>query len=685
MSPQALPLKTTAAARSDHLYALLLALIAVTVGAAFILIWLHGVFPRGASTSAVDLIVEAYRGLMAPEPTEQFTFAVLAVLMPLTMLVVVANATPTTRLATARPYLAPAVAALFLWPVFGADYVPTVVRNVLKPYSSIDTLAVIASLLGSAILCSFLLKSSAHSRKSTGGLGLTTWGVFSAAVFLQMAGWRVVSFASVVPATPWDGHADPLFYVMAQVNAGKTLLVDLPSQYGLFPELLGPLYQLIGLTVGRVSMLFAILQIVSMMGLYFVLERLVKSRVLLIITGLALVLLTFETVLLNANYEERYFQYWPLRFFWPAASVVVFHWFSTRPGFKRAAGLSALSAIATLWNLDSGLFVVVAFSAYLAARGALLWAGPSPIKPGAWRASQYFFAWAAHLTIASLVIAVFFALLRAKAGQPMHLSWLVEYQKVFADLGLAMLPLPRTPHPWMAVLGVYLAGLLQAFFIWKRSGHTSVRADLTFYLSMLGLGLFVYYAGRSHILNLITVCWPAAMLIAIYADEVLRRVRAGALHPSAVSIAVACSAMLIMPAASFLVRVPSFAERTWNQFATRGEISDHLATDELAFIKRHAVPGSECLILALRQGIYHAQAQVASPFVGPGIIEMVLIADQQRMMRKVYAGAYPCLMIGIGSKSTPNFRIDMAKVLEANNVIDRSPGSTMLFLTPKLR
>jgi hypothetical protein len=678
----------TAQARANQFYTLFLAVMATTVVAALFLTWVHGFIPQKPRSSTVDLIVDAYKGLVLPEPSEQFTFALLAILVPIVALVLSVSRMEPVSITDSGPacaYFPPIVAGIFLWTIFGSDFLPTIARDFLKSYTPLDSGFLIAALLAAVLLCLELIRSSRSSTTGRRAGTFAAWAIFLTAVLLQMTSWRIVSFASVLPPiSPWEGHADPLFYVIAQVHQGKTLLSDLPSQYGLFPEMLSPIFRVVGLTVGRASLLFALLQMISMIGLFFVLERFVRSRLLLTITGLALVQLTFATVVLNASYEDPYFQYWPLRFFWPAVSVVVFHWFSRRPNHLRACVLSAVGAVALVWNLDSGLFIVVAFGAYPAARSVMSWMTRSDAgvhdNPGP---RTYALALASHVAITLAIAAAFMGVLTLKAGQPLRLRWIFEYQRVFADLGLAMLPLPRRPHPWMAVLAIYLAGLLQAFFMWKRGSRVTVKADILFYLSMLGLGLFAYYVGRSHILNLVAVCWPAAMLIAIFADDTLRMLRAKALAPSTITIAIVACAMLLLAAGSFVARVPLFTERAGSQFSTRGQASDPLASSELAFIKRHAPAGSACLILASRQGIYHAQAQVASPYRGPGIVETVLIADQRRMMDEVFAGAYPCLFVGLGPKSAPNFKVDMPKLLGAYVVADQISGDTMIYLQPR--
>ena len=70
----------------------------------------------------------------------------------------------------------------------------------------------------------------------------------------------------------------------------------------------------------------------------------------------------------------------------------------------------------------------------------------------------------------------------------------------------------------MSVVGIDLAALLIPIASWRRRGVRPVDS-VTFYLGMLGLRLFVYYSGRAHVLNLGTVCWPAALIVAIATDR----------------------------------------------------------------------------------------------------------------------------------------------------------------------
>ena len=132
----------TAQARANQLHVLFLTVVALTVVAAFFLTWVHGFIPQKPRSSTVDLIVDAYKGLVSPEPSEQFTFALLAILVPIVALVLSAHRIEPVSIANSDPawaYLPPVVAGTFLWTIFGSDFLPTVARDFLKPYTSLDS------------------------------------------------------------------------------------------------------------------------------------------------------------------------------------------------------------------------------------------------------------------------------------------------------------------------------------------------------------------------------------------------------------------------------------------------------------------------------------------------------------------------------------------------------------------
>lgn len=665
--------------------AIFIALVGIILIASCALIWGHGFIPTKPLPSA-DLIIDVYRTFVSPKPTEQFVFAMLAGLVPILAYCVIFSPLLQDRQERKKLLAAvPMVTALMLYaPLLASAFVTSVIGEYDK--SRIHGLiALLACTVIAALACwAYVVRPPAATRASHHWrhASLAIWVVFLSAVLLQMGAWRLVSVASVTRSGVWSTHADPVMYALSQVVAGKTLMVDLPSQYGLFPEMIGPLFKFVGLSVFKFSVFFAILQVLSMSALFYILSRLVKIKILRLIVGLALIMLTFETTLFVVGIPERYFQYWPVRFFWPAMSLLVFFWFSTRRTILRAAVVSLVGVIGLLWNLDSGLFITIVFAAYLVARLITVIIGKRlnpPIPNELWTPRKYAIAITIHVAITVIVIAAFLAAMSWKAGEHLNAFWLLEYQKIFYSLGLMMLPLPQRLDPWMTVLGVYLISLLSALAKWRHRVPL-LRDDLVFFMSMLGLGLFVYYEGRSHVLNLITVCWPAVMLCAIQSDQILRAIRADLLPPAQMAIPVAASAFLLTAGSAFMYNVPQLVRDTVRQFGTRGVTEEHFVRNEIDFIKQNARGQHECLILSQRQGIYYSETGLASPLRGPGLVEILLKADEQKIVSSFLTRRLNCVFYGIGGFTDAGLKISMTDILQHYVVIDKNADNTMLYL-----
>lgn len=501
--------------------------------------------------------------------------------------------------------------------------------------------------------------------------------LFAGAMALQIAAWRLVGEAAVEPNIAWSIHWDAMAYTIAQVAAGGTVLVDFPSQYGLYPELLGRIFRVTDFSVLKLSLLFAAMQVVSMVAVYWVVLQLTRSLVFRVTFGLAFVLVTFETVLKINGMAEFYFQYWPIRFLWPALSVLAVYAYAHRPDLRRAAVVCLGAAVGTVWNADTGVMMVGAFAALLAAKAILRPAAPRAVGG---RISHEMQALLLLLTVVSLTIAATAIYFMTVSPQAPHWEWLMTYPNLFYRLGLNMLPLPLgLATPWMSVLGVYLLGLLYALTEWRR-GARAPCVDVVFYLSALGWGLFVYYQGRSHILNLVTVCWPALAIATILADRTVRMVRAGGLGPVHLALPALTLTVLMFCALPFLQNIGPLWHDAERALDGQGRLASPLVADELDFIRRHTRPGDECVILAQRQGLYYASARLRSPLKGPGYVEMLTVEDRDAMLRQLASGKFGCVFVGEGDDTALDLNTDVLASLRHYGVVDTNTSKSMSLL-----
>jgi len=82
-------------------------------------------------------------------------------------------------------------------------------------------------------------------------------------------------------------------------------------------------------------------------------------------------------------------------------------------------------------------------------------------------------------------------------------------------------------HIWIILILIYAVALVKSmkemcFLRNDRVIEQSPFGAMYFLLSVLGLGLFSYYQGRSHDFVFTFVCWPGFVLLALFAQETLR-------------------------------------------------------------------------------------------------------------------------------------------------------------------
>lgn len=621
--------------------------------------------PPVPTREAINQLILSARAEIHPEPIERLVFFLCAVLAPLTAFVwTLYSALPLSRSNRGTPartalwlerYAPAGCVTLLFIPFVGTDLLAVVLGTKYRG----PPLIILTSL--TFLVWQFRERLTRLTKAQAGIWDKRIWVIFISCIVVQNISWRLLGLNSIHDTSAqWTLHMDAVVYALSQVVAGKTILADLPSQYGLWPEIVAPALKLTGLSILGLTSAFAVLQLLSLSAVFSVLIRLIRLPFFKMAGGIALVLCTFGTPLLFGEAPDPYFQYWPLRFLWPAVSVFLFYKFTSNKSLWRSAIVSLTGALGALWNLDTGVFIIVSFGAFLVARMIAVWfSRHARVRNDhrQWQAKKYGDAALLHMGITATVIALFLAFLQSKANVPLNWEWLFKYQSIFYELGFMMMPLPVTPHPWMVILAVYLLGILCAVRQWTTHAFT-LRMDTVFYLSILGTGLFVYYQGRSHVLNLLSVCWPALLVATILSDEAMRGVRGRLLPQTFNYLPVLVMTVLSICILSFLMKAWMMVDRISDIYKTRNIAIAPYVENEIEFIRTHSSSSQDCLILSKRQGIYYLETGLASPVKGPGLIEIILMEDRNLLMQKVLDGEVGCLFLGVGAHSSPVLDLD---------------------------
>jgi hypothetical protein len=108
---------------------------------------------------------------------------------------------------------------------------------------------------------------------------------------------------------------------------------------------------------------------------------------------------------------------------------------------------------------------------------------------------------------------------------------------------------------------------------------------------------------------------------------------------------------------------------------------DPVVASELAFL-RSTNKGRNCLILAQRQAIYHAELRTASPLPGPGMIETLLQRDLDTLMTGALSNQVQCIYLGVGPSSQTLALLDDEKLKSRYPVSAQNDIGTLLLLEP---
>ncbi len=413
-----------------------------------------------------------------------------------------------------------------------------------------------------------------------------------------LASWLGSSNAAV----SGNNHFAAVFDPIVQVHLGKNLLVDYGSQYGLYPDLLAPLFAIVGFSVAKCTFVLGMLGAASLALIWWVLRQAVLRPGIAIVGMLAIVfnawmMFHLLSVRYHPNFVDPYFQYMPLRVVFPACAIALV-WYFFRTQTKRVYWSGQLLlAIGLLWNFESGF---VAQAAWLA---ALLF---DACYAADWKARVRGAArHGASAIIATAAVAATYATIKfCYFGCWPDMRRMFEFQRLFYVSGFYMLPM-HFSGAWQLVVLVYLTGLMQGAMALS-AGDRHPRHTLVVMLSVLGLGAFSYYQGRSHELCLILCWWPAIVLLPIFLDELLDfRLRERSLL--AYGAIAAIGWFLVGSATSAAGQATELSRIVGAQLAdVFAPESPYQATAQL--LAEHVGSHEDVLVLSARAPLIHAEA-----------------------------------------------------------------------------
>lgn len=414
-----------------------------------------------------------------------------------------------------------------------------------------------------------------------------------------------------------------LFHSVSQVYLGKSLDIDLTSQYGLYGQIMLPLLKITGLSIFKFTIIFSALLVFSFGLIFLFLRDIIENKTIAFIGFNSLLFLGYFFMRLLVP-GDAYLQYHPLRIIFPSL-LIFLSWKYFCHSNKVLYYMSFfLYAIGVLWNMDSGLIVYISWILVL-----IYSEMGKPFKEIVKNSLLHILT-----GIICFFVTVLFYLLCIKITYGYYPDLLLgfSYLKLFYINGFYMIQMSLI-HPWNLIILTYVVGLIISFksIVTK---NISLSDKMIFLLSVLGFGLFSYYQGRSHDMNLPKVLYPALILIIIYCDQLFQFSKNRKIKNKHTEMIIFLCLFYII--SSFAVSsISNYSNITKLAIRNIKQLSSHTPTATTVradFIKQNTKGCEEVLILSHNSGIYYLESNTTSSLKIPGTTELFLKKDVNKIV-----------------------------------------------------
>jgi hypothetical protein len=410
-----------------------------------------------------------------------------------------------------------------------------------------------------------------------------------------------------------DGHFDQPLYSVVRAYAKQNPLGECGSQYGLFGTYLLPFFLLFGLSVSKYSVLMALLTLFFIYSVSKTCSVLLENlwlKFLPLLAYIATACFLLPRVLGSywmsqgkAYYYDPYFQYIPIRTFGPSI-IMLFFVLNETQSRKAIPFLGTFIVTFFLfWNIDTGSVSFLTWLLYLIYREFCLNQWKNLIK-------QVF----SGILSGLFAFSIYYLLIY---GYLPNIQNALDYQKIFYVSGYSNIPITAF-QSWNILILFYFIGLCYSLLRLFEQ-NKAIKTKAIFVFSILGLGLFAYFQGRSHPWVLLAVTWPGFIVMGILAEIFFQRFKAS-----------------LQFIAVFL-----YLGLTWHIFSTAYEVKSglwnrisRLENQELAAeyeqLKKMNNDNKDFLVFSFHPGVIHAETNTA-PLFCPSCMGMILTTDFQRL------------------------------------------------------
>jgi len=497
---------------------------------------------------------------------------------------------------------------------------------------------------------------------------LVTWGLLLVCVLLVPD--NSFSPAEINDEWRFTYHFNVITHALAQVINGDHFLVQFPHIYGGYVEFLGPILSLFPRRIETLLLPFPLLHAIATLGLLLIARLVIRNTLLFLVTGLAL--LAVEFVITS---EDPYYPYSPIRTLFPVLGLFAATLFFRRPTRIKYGIASCVAAMAPLWNLDTGMVLWLSWVATLIA-----------FHLTQSRPLQALKAMVIQMGTLFAAAILFLSYLRIASGLWPNPWMLIMFQKLVADSGYMCLPI-LVPDAWMIIVTIYAIGLVAAFhFYWRKA--SSWKTHFVLMLSLMGIGLFSYFMGRSAESNLVSTSYPAVLLAGVLLDQTRALVMLKRLPRISRAFLLPLGLMLIWWALLLIVALPDLCAGSGKVIRSWSDTSETAFQTNAAFVQKWTKPGDKVFMLSDQSGFYYYLTDTVCPFDIPSPGELLLSKDMDAQVEGLAAAQISKLFVEQNFYTVGMYKADINQriqeiILQHYRPVATSPTGQVTLYVPR--
>jgi hypothetical protein len=293
---------------------------------------------------------------------------------------------------------------------------------------------------------------------------------------------------------------------------------------------------------------------------------------------------------------------------------------------------------------------------------------------------------AAQVVLLAAAWASFFLYLRLASGEAPNLGLLFYFQSMVVKTGYFCVVM-IVPSAWMAFVLIFITGLVVSMLAHLRR-RLPWKGRVVLFLSLLGVGMFSYYMGRSAESNLISISPPAILLAGMLGSEALNRARHGILPPITRWFFLPWAAMIFWWGFLLFLQLPTILQREVRLAAAAIHPAPSFVQANADFAARQVRPGEDgVFFLSGHSGFYYYLTGTARTLRVPGNVELLQMRDMNVLIDAIQARQIPKLFVERNFWTMDMYRGDVYQELNdaiagSYRAVAASPGGKLLLYEP---